>query len=321
MSDNTAEAGDFIKKMRRDPVLFVTTFWPAVKLAPYQIAILESVRANPETWVFSANECGKSFVAALAAVWFFCTRAAIVVTTAPTETHLRSILWAEIGTLLRTATLNGRPAPFGFTVNELEIRHRDEAGAKIPRYFIIGRVAEKVESLQGYHLAELYDGSPAVLFVFDEASAIRREFFEAASAQAHRTLVIGNPLTTEGPFFEACRTGNQTHPDGSGRLFRKVIHASGEHSPNVIAGREWEAAGRPGKCPKPIPGILSWDQYQERLATWPPIRVRTRLHGLFPDEAGQKLFPPEWLDIAQALGRMLAEYNAKSGEQRSGRLR
>jgi hypothetical protein len=314
------EASKLIARMRRDPILFVRTFWPAVKLAEYQVQILESVRDCGETWVHSSNESGKSWIAAVAALWFFCTRPSIVITTAPTETHLRSILWAEICTLLRSATLNGQPAMFGFVVNELEIRHKDEAGAKIPRYFMLGRVAEKVESLQGYHLAELADGSPTVFFLFDEASAIRPEFFEAASAQAHTTLIIGNPLTIEGPFYQACRSGDQKHPDGSGRLFRKVLHVSGDHSPNVIAGRAWEAGGKVGKCPRPIPGILSWEQYQERLANWPPMRVRTRLLGLFPDEAGQKLFPPEWLDIAQALGRKIAAYNSQPGQER-GRLR
>jgi hypothetical protein len=70
----SAAAAENHSRFRRDPAEFVRHFWPEMLLAPYQAAILESFRDNPETWVQSANEIGKSRVAAIAALWAFFSR-------------------------------------------------------------------------------------------------------------------------------------------------------------------------------------------------------------------------------------------------------
>ncbi|HUY34666.1 MAG TPA: hypothetical protein VMV69_18115 [Pirellulales bacterium] len=287
-----------------EPTKFVERFWPAITLAPYQRAILESVRDNPETWVHSANEMGKSFVAALAAIWWFSTREAKVVTSSTTQMQLRNILWGEIDHLFQTARVNAKPYRFGFRRTHLRVEHGDGEQPE-KKFYLLGQVTEKVESFQGHHLKKHDDGTGTVLFIFEEASGLEREFYEAATSQAHSILVIGNPLSTDGIFYEKCRLGDQSHPDGSGRLFRKVIHVSGDDSPNVIAARQWKKDGRVGPPPLPVSGILSYDQYLERRANWPPDKVRSRLLGLFPDEAERKLFPPDWLDLAQRLGAKL----------------
>jgi len=283
-----------------EPTTFVERFWPHVALTAYQRAILESVRDNPETWVYSANEMGKSFVAALAALWWFFTRESKVVASSTTQMQLRNILWGEIDHLLRTARDNALP----FRRTHLRVEYGD---GELPekKFYLIGQVTEKVESFQGHHLKRAEDGTGTVLFIFEEASGIDREFYEAATSQAHAILLIGNPLSTNGIFYEKCRVGDQAHPDGSGRLFRKVIHVSGDDSPNVIAGREWKQRGGLGRPPLAVSGILSYEQYLERLDNWPPDKVRSRLLGLFPDEIDQKLIPPDWLDLAQRLGAKL----------------
>jgi len=81
-----------------------------------------------------------------------------------------------------------------------------------------------------------------------------------------------------------------------------VIHVSGEQSPNVLFARSHIEAGRPGPPPLVSPGILSYADFQTRQANWPADKVRTRLLGLFPDDADERLFPDEWLDVAQRLG-------------------
>ena len=75
-----------------DPVAFVAAFWPQFTLAPYQEQILRSLVANTETWVHSANEMGKSFTAALAALWWFSTRRSKVVTLSTTKDQLKGFL-------------------------------------------------------------------------------------------------------------------------------------------------------------------------------------------------------------------------------------
>src|SRR5207244_3512091 len=94
------------------PTFFVTLFWPDIKLAQNQPEILDSVVNNHETWVHSANEMGKSFIAALTALWWFCTRFAKVVTSSSNEDQLTQVLWGEIDHLLRTAQEGGDPYDF-----------------------------------------------------------------------------------------------------------------------------------------------------------------------------------------------------------------
>ncbi|HEV7225554.1 MAG TPA: hypothetical protein VGN42_22805 [Pirellulales bacterium] len=300
-----------------DPCGFAARFWPRLRLTPYQRRILESVRDNGETWVHSANKMGKSFVAALAAVWWFATRPGRVMTTARTGRHLKLVLWPEIKNLLRTSCneLDGELSRFHFGFHQLEqfvYGQLRERGKPDERYYIAGLLQNQEESFQGLHLPTLKDGTPTVLAIVDEASNQERWLYDAISSYAHRILEIGNPTHSEGRFYEICRARDQRHPDDvdGNRLFRKVIHVSGEQSPNVKAGLQWAADARPTKPAQPpmiVPGILSYQQFVERKANWSPYQVRTRLLGLFPDEGGGRLFPAEWLDAAQQFGRIAAE--------------
>lgn len=298
--------------------------------------------ATPETWCHSAHEVGKSFTAALTGLWWFLTRPAKVLITSSSEDQIRGAIWGEIDRLLRTATLDGHPCDFGGLIRtDLELRHADEKDKPIATYSLRCKVTNKIESAQGRHEPKLDDGGGTVLIIVEEGSSLEETLYDSFSSQAHSLLVIGNPMRTEGIFYRKCTSGDQRHPDGSGRLFSRVIHVSGEHSPNVRVPLLWTSQGNKGSPPCPvafrggklsfpvpgdkpidwkIPGILSYDTYLEHLCNWTADKVRTRLHGLFPDEAGQKLFPPEWLDIARALGRKLAAYNSQPGRER-GRLR
>jgi hypothetical protein len=299
-----------------DPVGFAKQFWPHVELAPYQREIIESVRDNPETWVHSANEMGKSLIAALSAIWWFSTRRAKVVTSSTTKDQLERVLWGEIDHLLSTARAHGRRFDFRFRRTALRVELGADAEKK---YYLIGQQAEQVESFQGHHLQREPDGTPSVLFIFDEASALERKFYDAATSQAHAILVVGNPLVADGVFYEKCLAGNQDRGDGSGRLARKVIHVSGDHSPNVIEGKKRIERGETGDAPIVVPGILSYDQYRERLGKWTPEMSRARLFGLFPDETDARLFPREWLDMAQQLGAIAERAYADEDAWRKAR--
>ena len=310
-----------------DPCGFTAKFWPHVRLAPYQCEILHSVRDNAETWVHSANKMGKSFVAALAAVWWFSTRRSRVVVTARSGRHLKLVLWPEIKNLLRSMRfeVGGRWLPVGFDFRQLEqfVYWPLEANGKSDaRYYIAGLLQNAEESFQGLHLPPLPDGTPTVLVIVDEASNQERWLYDAVSSYAHRILEIGNPMRAEGKFYEVCRAKDRRQV-GSERLFRKVIHISGEASPNVRAGMNWAAnreTTRDERPPTIVPGILTYEQFLERKANWSPHQVRTRLLGLFPDEDCGRLFPAEWLDFAQRLGRLLDEDRQRGGgRRRSGR--
>ena len=276
-----------------DPMRFIALCWPRMRLSDKQQEVLLSVRDNPETFVHAANQMGKTRIAAIVAIWFFFTRTpARVVISSSNETQLESVLWSEICQLIRDAAW-----PLPFVVNHLSIKkrlHADDSDIESADY-ILGYVTKTVESFQGHHLP---NDKPRVLAIFDEASAIPDEFFEATESWAHRKLVVGNPLSTTNFFYRCCKGGNVDDPAGGEGLLRKVIHIDGLDSPNVQLGRRWRQEGRVGVPPVLIPGLLTYPEYLCREQQWDEVKRTTRLHGHFYEGDRALLFPAEWLDAA-----------------------
>jgi hypothetical protein len=276
-----------------DPLKFISVCWPSMKLYDKQVDVLLSVRDNVETYVHAANELGKTRIAALIAIWWFASRTpARVITSSSSETQLNLILWSEIRHLISSAAY---PLPFRVTNLRVEKLKDPKTQETEPRDYIVGHVTNEVENFQGHHLP---NDKPRVLSIFDEASGVPDAFSDAADSWAHRKLVIGNPLSTTNFFYRYCRTGDVPDPAGTANLLRKVIHIDGRDSPNVKAGLRWKEKGNIGPPPILIPGLLTYDEYLRREATWDEVKRTTRLYGKFYEGDQALLFPMSWLDTA-----------------------
>lgn len=287
-------------RFQSDPQGFAAHFWPGMPLAGYQREILDSVRVNNQTYVYSGHKMGKSLVAAMAALWFFATRSpATVLVISASEQQLEQVMWAELRRLLVNAS-----EKLPFVEHKLRLRLPETEGSRrfVPRHELIGCGANQPESLQGRNLPRQEGGLPTVLVVCEEASAIPDRFIESLLPQAHRLLAIGNPLCTQGWFYDGCRAGDQKHPQESKRLLRRVRQLSPEESPNMAHSRAMDERGEAPPYPEIVPGLLAREEFDEWSVTWDERRKRTRLFGLLPDEADQRLFPPAWLELAKRLG-------------------
>lgn len=80
--------------------------------------------------------------------------------------------------------------------------------------------------------------------------------------------------------------------------FRRVIRITAEDSPNVRLARAKIAAGQKPDDEVIVPGVLTWGEYQHRLATWDDIRQCVGLRAEFYEGAEVLMFPPAWLDEA-----------------------
>ncbi len=193
---------------QKDPVEFVKDHLKA-SLWTKQEEILEAVRDNTRVAVRSCNGSGKTFIAAHAVLWWLrCFPDSIVITTAPTEHQVRDVLWREIrrayhdneeligGKLLRTSL-------------ELDDKH-----------YAQGLSTDTPERFQGFHEGH-------ILFVVDEASGVREGIFEAIegsmTSDNARMLLLGNPTTLSGSFYEAFH---------SRRSLWKTIRISAKDTPN-----------------------------------------------------------------------------------------
>lgn len=86
---------------------------------------------------------------------------------------------------------------------------------------------------------------------------------------------------------------------------RKIIKISAEDSPNVRLARAQQAAGMEPTGEDILPGVLSWPEYCKRRRLWDKIRQCIGLDGEFYEGAEVLLYPPDWLNRAEVLDRLL----------------
>lgn len=87
------------------------------------------------------------------------------------------------------------------------------------------------------------------------------------------------------------------------KYLRKVIKISAKDSPNVQVALEQEARGQQPTMEVVLPGVLSYELYKHRRLTWDPVRQCISLDGEFYEGAQVLLYPPAWLDAAEAYAR------------------
>lgn len=88
-------------------------------------------------------------------------------------------------------------------------------------------------------------------------------------------------------------------------LHRKVIRVRAEDSPNVRLGLAQRAKGLDTTNEIIVPGVLTYQEYCVRRATWDPIRQCIGLDGEFHEGAGTLMFPPVWLNMAEQVATKL----------------
>jgi hypothetical protein len=194
-----------------------------------QREILHAVRDHRRTAVRSGHGVGKSWTAALVVCWWLDTHppgTAFVVSTAPTFSQVRAILWRYIRKHHKAGDLAGR-------VNQTEWLMDDE---------LVGygrKPADHDESgFQGIH-------ARYVLVVLDEACGIPEQLWVAADALATgpdcRILAIGNPDNPASHFRKVCAPGSSWHQISISAFDSPNL--TGEDIPEEMAvslvGREW----------------------------------------------------------------------------------
>jgi len=306
----------FQERYADDPIGFAEEVLN-VKLWEKQKEILRSLRDTKRTAASAAPATGKTFTAAVAALWFLNTHpyCKIPVTAAPPERQIRDILFAEIRLMQRRGLQRGVPL-VGGEPNIMSIDVDDNwwiKGFTIPTS---GTREERIAKFHGHH-------APGGVFVIaDEAHGIPPEVFEAidniTSAANCRILLISNPLAPTGPFWQASRD----------RSFTTITISALEH-PNVVQDAEI------------IPGAIDRETTQKRIKQWtrpadsidtdggealiidipwmegPRIVVNPifcyKVLGTFPWEAASALIPMSWFSRARQNYEIVVEKARQSG--------
>src|SRR5579862_6918177 len=95
-----------IASLVNDPVTFAQLFL-CQQIWSKQIEILESIAKHSRTAVKACHASGKTFIAAVAVLWWIATHPnGIAVTTAPTWMQVERLIWGEIHKLLRYSKID-----------------------------------------------------------------------------------------------------------------------------------------------------------------------------------------------------------------------
>lgn len=276
--------------------------------------MMESVKDNIITIAKSCNGPGKTHSAASIASWFFKTfDDSQVYTIAPTEPHLKKLLWGEIGALIiRHLKLFEQHKQ-----NVLNIERNPKSfltGVTIPT---TGSEAQRQAKFSGKH-------APHLLFIVDEGDAVPEEVYkgiESCMSGGHvRLLILFNPRAEAGPVYRMERDSKAN-----------VVTLSAFSHPNVITGEnlipgavdrettvrrinQWcrklqEGETVDGECfelPEFLVGVVAKDQkgkpYPPLVDGWYKITdpaFSYMVLGVYPAQAVNQLISKEWTQAAR----------------------
>jgi hypothetical protein len=268
---------------------------------------------NDMTVVPAGHMLGKDFVTGFIVLAFFLTRHPCrIVTTSVDYNQLQSVLWGEMRRFIQESKYpldveRGGP----LVINHMHIRKMYK-GQVDGLSYLIGRVAATGEGMSGHHIARTGDGVPRTLFVADEASGIDELTFQKASEWHNRCLIIGNPYECANTFKFSVKGRPGTKDKGgdiarkSGRGYlRKVIKIRADDSPNVRYAKAQIAAGQQPSNEILLPGVLPWDAYELRRATWDEMKQCSGLDAEFWEGKEVLMYPPAWLNRAEQLAEGL----------------
>lgn len=285
-----------------DPYVNDSAKWIEDRLGKYltrqQRSICESVIQHRYTAVPSAHDLGKSFTASgIGAHWVDAhpIGEAFLVTTAPTDAQVKSILWKEIGRRHREGGLRGRIT--------LDAKWMISYGIGVEELAGLGRKPADYDPTAFSGIHERF-----VLVIIDEAGGVPKTIFDAVDTlvtnEYARVLAIGNPDDPGSHFARICQPGSGWN----------VIHLDGLESPNFTAD---EVARYPElqrymilnglvptaeRVPEEIrPLLLSPMWVHERIKRWgidSPMWT-SKVRGRFPKVSVDTLIHPHWVSLAQ----------------------
>lgn len=188
-----------------DLFLLKEVLWPDVHFYDKEVEIIESAVTDMETYVASCNKAGKDFTMGFLgpACFLVCLYKGItcrILNTSVAEHHLK-VVWGESSRFLTTAK---QPLlyPHGpLVMNYQEIRRVEEAEAKNPLNYLIGRVSATGEGLQGHH-------ADFTMLIGDEATGLGEEVYKAGQGWAQHMVFIGNTWPTANFFKRHCEAGD-----------------------------------------------------------------------------------------------------------------
>lgn len=262
------KAAEAVRTYRKDLSL-VARQVVGLKLTKRQRQILR-IMSSPGTRlaVASGHGPGKTYAAAALVLAFTsCYPGCRVLTTAPTFTQVRDLLWSEVRKLHRRSVM-----PLGGKVDLVRWTLDDD-------WFAVGISTKEPERFQGRHAKH-------VLVVFDEAPGVPEPIWMGAEAlmtgEDCRWLAIGNPVSPGDKFAECWK-------DAAWR----TLTVSSYEAPNVT-----------GEMHVPGGVTAQWiERMEQKFSKDSPV-FKCRVLGEFPDGDSEQIIAPlSWVEKSRRIER------------------
>ena len=171
------------ERYANEPVTFVRDIL-GQRLWNAQSSILRTLHKRRRVVVRSCRKAGKTHTAADAVLWAMATGETIVVTTAPTHTQVRNLLWGQIG------------KAFAASRARLPGELSTQAWRVTPSWYAVGVSVNRPENLLGYHGGVIApDGAdPFIGSEFDDSAIAHASGRRATEGGSHDDDV-STPLT------------------------------------------------------------------------------------------------------------------------------
>jgi hypothetical protein len=278
-------------KYRGNPVRFALEIL-GVRLTEKQALIVNSIcRENARVAVRSGHGVGKTFIAAIAALYWFATYPeGRVILSAPVMRQVEHLIWRSLKILHRNSGVCYDCRVDGYRGNQCEHStkldgkpaNKAESGLEVELRQVVGFTAVSPETATGYFGVDQ-------LWIGDEAAGLSDGWLEAALAACKgggSILAIGNPTKNTGFHAEAFR---RMWKEGE-CFWTDRFTISCFDSPNVIEGREV------------IRGLViaQWCRDADRLWGKNSPLYAIRVLGIHPEHEKGQLVTIGELEIAHA---------------------
>jgi hypothetical protein len=259
-----------------------------------QREVLDAVAVNKRVAVPAGFGLGKTHLAGRLTAWFIATRPigiGLVVTTAPRYRQVRNQLWPHIRKAVAKGNLPG-------TCDTVQWKAPDEYGNDVLVAYGFSAPENDESAMQGIHAISL-------LLVVDEAGGMSKMVGEGTNnllTGDARMLAIGNPATDDpGSWFEGLSEEGYAG-ETAGTV---TIHMPSTSSPQLtgeVTGvcKECPAAADPHPLSKHLPDE---DWVNRTIAGYGEDHpyVVAKVHARFPKDAGARIIPSTWVDLARAV--------------------
>jgi phage terminase large subunit len=256
-----------------NPLHWVEDF-TGYELDDWQKAVLISLVLDKFVAVRSGKGVGKTFLVALAILFFLTTRPRVkIMCTAPTKEQMYDALWAQVATIIKDSPVLADI--LDWTQTKVYVKGHSEDWWAVARTAEVrksktGELNTTVEALQGKH-------AETEVYFLDEASAIQEAVhntvWSSITSEEAFILMTSNPTQTQGTFYEAFHRNSHIW---------KTFHVNAEDSPRVSRAQ--------------IQRML--DTYGSR--EHPLYRIGVR--GEFPVAQANALYPLDLIEASYQLG-------------------